>query len=122
MLRLLLLGLLLTLTALKPLTADPDEGSGDFATDDDELDDVELAETSSGTGDLGEEFTERGNSQKQGSKDEDGTTTIIIIAAVSVVALTIVAVLAVLLFRRHLKNREQGVYAVPVDQVEKGGI
>ncbi|KAK3531888.1 hypothetical protein QTP70_034390, partial [Hemibagrus guttatus] len=51
--------------------------------------------------------------------DVDGSTTIIIIAAVSVVTLAIVATIAVILFKRHLQRREQGVYSVPVEQDQK---
>ncbi|XP_072547578.1 uncharacterized protein [Salminus brasiliensis] len=116
MLRLLLLTLFLTVTALKDLN-DPPEGSADYDTDDEQ--DDEIDGTSSGTGFLKNEGFEK---HDKSSADDDGITTIIIIAAVSVVALAIIAVLAVLLFRRHLKNREQGVYDVPAEQGQKEAI
>ncbi|MCI4386099.1 hypothetical protein PGIGA_G00058230 [Pangasianodon gigas] len=108
MLRLLLLALLLTVKADK---SDRD-GSGDGFQDDDEEqgDDQEIQ--------FGQHASVKND--REDVDNEEGNTTFIIIAAVSVVALTIVAIIAVVLFRRHLKRREQGVYSVPVEQGQKG--
>ncbi|XP_056099297.1 uncharacterized protein si:dkey-262k9.2 [Rhinichthys klamathensis goyatoka] len=51
-----------------------------------------------------------------------GGTLVIIIAAVSVTILAIGCIVAILLFRRYLQNREQGVYSVPVEQGQKAAV
>ncbi|KAJ8289758.1 hypothetical protein GJAV_G00005010 [Gymnothorax javanicus] len=56
------------------------------------------------------------------ASDQDGFTTAAIIAAVCVVALAAVAIIAVILVRRHMQNRQQGVYSVPVEQSVKSAI
>ncbi|KTF78601.1 hypothetical protein cypCar_00018786, partial [Cyprinus carpio] len=46
-------------------------------------------------------------------------TLVIILAAVSVIVL---AIGAIVLFRRYLQNREQGVYSVPAEQGQKAAV
>ncbi|KAL0984994.1 hypothetical protein UPYG_G00151570 [Umbra pygmaea] len=60
------------------------------------------------------------NPGKTTGDGEDGLSTIIIIAAVSVVALSITGIVAIVLVRRNMHNRQQGVYSVPADQGMKG--
>ncbi|XP_060744976.1 uncharacterized protein si:dkey-262k9.2 [Tachysurus vachellii] len=110
MLRLLLLTLLLTVKA----SATDTDGSGYYTNNDDE------DEEPQGTPYVPHIASEVKNEVGAHNADaDDGSTTIIIIAAVSVVALAIVAVIAVVLFTRHLQRREQGVYSVPVEQGQK---
>ncbi|KAF4086378.1 hypothetical protein AMELA_G00104970 [Ameiurus melas] len=108
MLRLLLLTLLLTVMAATLDSEDSVSGDGVY-TDDETEEEEPIKET-------------RAEEVKNEFEDDidDGSNTIIIIAAVSVVALTIVAITAVVIFRRHLQRREQGVYSVPVEQGQKG--
>ncbi|XP_047676385.1 uncharacterized protein si:dkey-262k9.2 [Tachysurus fulvidraco] len=106
MLRLLLLTLLLTVKA----SATDTDGSGYYTNNDDEDEEPQGPHTASEV---------RNEVGAHNADVDDGSTTIIIIAAVSVVALAIVAVIAVVLFTRHLQRREQGVYSVPVEQGQK---
>ncbi|XP_035389996.1 uncharacterized protein si:dkey-262k9.2 [Electrophorus electricus] len=84
------------------------EGSGGIIEEDDE----ELPGPVSYKYDTGT-WSESSNGSKQ---TQEGSSMIIIIAAVSVVALAIAAVVAIFLFKRHLQSREQGIYDVPVEQ------
>ncbi|XP_058269545.1 uncharacterized protein si:dkey-262k9.2 [Hemibagrus wyckioides] len=103
MLRLFLLTLLLTVKAFETDT----DGSG-YVGDDEEDEETQTPGTHLA---VKNEFSNVDH--------DDGSTTIIIIAAVSVVTLAIVAIIAVILFKRHLQRREQGVYSVPVEQGQK---
>ncbi|KAL7832225.1 hypothetical protein AOLI_G00297730 [Acnodon oligacanthus] len=112
MLRLFLLGLILTASIVK---SEEPEGSADGDDEGDEDTDG----LNSGTLELKNEAHPSGDKNKE---DDDGSTTIIIIAAVSVVAVAVIAIIAIVLFRRHLQNREQGVYTVPTEQTQKGAV
>ncbi|XP_037402337.1 uncharacterized protein si:dkey-262k9.2 [Pygocentrus nattereri] len=114
MLRLFLLGLILTASTVSQKSEEP-EGSADGDDEEDE----DPAGLSSGTEELKNEERSLGN---KFTGDDDGSTTIIIIAAVSVVAVAVIAIIAIVLFRRHLQNREQGVYTVPTEQTQKGAV
>ncbi|XP_065136739.1 uncharacterized protein [Paramisgurnus dabryanus] len=65
---------------------------------------------------------QRSKGEMDESKADEKGTLIIVIAAVSVVALAIVAVIAIVFFRRYLRSQEQGVYTMPVDQVQKAAV
>ncbi|XDV31972.1 hypothetical protein PO909_002887 [Leuciscus waleckii] len=66
---------------------------------------------------------EAGPGLDKSTGDEDaGGTLVIIIAAVSITVLAIGAIVAIVLFRRYLQNREQGVYSVPVEQGQKAAV
>ncbi|XP_046718348.1 uncharacterized protein si:dkey-262k9.2 isoform X1 [Silurus meridionalis] len=109
MLRLLLLTLLLTVKAA--MSDINGSGYGEFS--DDEIEEEVILETTRPP--IGAEKV-----MNQFENPDDGNMTIIIIAAVIVGALTILSIIAVVLFKRHLQRREQGVYSVPVEQGEKG--
>ncbi|XP_073674459.1 uncharacterized protein [Garra rufa] len=57
-----------------------------------------------------------------GDGDNGGGTLVIIIAAVSVAVLAIGSIVAIVLFRRYLRSREQGVYSVPAEQGQKAAV
>ncbi|KAF5889544.1 uncharacterized protein DAT39_020756, partial [Clarias magur] len=98
MLRLLLLTLLLTVKADKP----EHEASGNgFDSDDEEQEDGPEKTH-------GDRLAAEVKNVPDDAETEDGSTMIIIIAAVCVVALAIVTVIAVVLFKLHLQRREQG--------------
>ncbi|XP_077063997.1 uncharacterized protein LOC143715949 [Siphateles boraxobius] len=59
---------------------------------------------------------------KSRGEEDGGGTLIIIIAAVSVTILSIGGIVAIVIFRRYLQNREQGVYSVPVEQGQKASV
>ncbi|XP_053363418.1 uncharacterized protein si:dkey-262k9.2 isoform X2 [Clarias gariepinus] len=113
MLRLLLLTLLLTVKADK---SDHEASGGEYDTDDEEQEDGQERITTFENSLLAAEV----KNVPDDAETEDGHTMVIIIAAVCVVALAIVTVIAVVLFKLHLQRREQGVYSVPVEQGQKG--
>ncbi|KAJ8005333.1 hypothetical protein DPEC_G00145540 [Dallia pectoralis] len=113
MLRLLFLGLMLTLQgSADTVDFEPSDGSGNELVDDDEDDRTNKIEESSNGVILG--------ADKTTGETEDGFTTIIIVAAVGLVALSVVAIVATVLIRRHMNNRSPGVYSVPTEQGHKG--
>ncbi|XP_076832169.1 uncharacterized protein LOC143477468 [Brachyhypopomus gauderio] len=109
MLRFVLLCLILAATVA---TFETKEGSANY--EDDEDGDFPKIYPKYGPK-MGSAITER-------SQGEEGSSTTIIIAAVSVVAVAVAAVIAIFLFRRHLQIREQGVYTVPAEQAQKAAV
>ncbi|KAK9962473.1 hypothetical protein ABG768_007836 [Culter alburnus] len=63
-----------------------------------------------------------GTDRSTGDDDATGGTLVIIIAAVSVTVLAIGSIVAIVLFRRYLQSREQGVYSVPAEQGQKAAV
>lgn len=63
-----------------------------------------------------------GSDKSTGDEEAAGATLVIIIAAVSVTILVIGAIVAIVLFRRYLQSREQGVYSVPAEQGQKAAV
>ncbi|KAK7156738.1 hypothetical protein R3I94_006698 [Phoxinus phoxinus] len=61
-------------------------------------------------------------SDRSKGDEAGGDTLVIIIAAVSVAILAIGGIVAIVLFRRYLHRREQGVYSVPVEQGQKAAV
>ncbi|KAG5855802.1 hypothetical protein ANANG_G00000460 [Anguilla anguilla] len=133
MLRLLILCLVLS-TAVTSEEVD-DEPSGDGGDDEDGLaeNDVEGRIEDERVQENFAVQTEHGpanhdgrmidNVEKAQANDEkEGVTSTIVIAVVCVVALAAVAIAAAILVRRHMLNRQQGVYSVPVEQSEKPAI
>ncbi|XP_047453921.1 uncharacterized protein si:dkey-262k9.2 isoform X2 [Mugil cephalus] len=107
MMRLLFLCLLLLLPAAADV-ADLVEGSADDDADD-------------------EDYTSDLNSvpvpdKTKGKEEEGQMTLIIIIVAAVVLSLTVATVVTILLVRRHVHNRQQGIYSVPIEQDQKGAI
>ncbi|XP_057206434.1 uncharacterized protein si:dkey-262k9.2 [Triplophysa rosa] len=118
MLRILLLFLILRCAAA---TSEDTEGttSGDFG--DEEADDVEEM-TQDKTRSLPGDNTTLDKSQGAGDETVADWTMVIVIAAASVVALAVVAVGGIILFRRYLRSREQGVYSMPAEQGQKAAV
>ncbi|XP_077455459.1 uncharacterized protein LOC144073482 isoform X1 [Stigmatopora argus] len=60
------------------------------------------------------------------SKDQDNTTDqltlIVIIGAVTMLTVSVAAVVAVMLVRRRKHKQQQGIYSVPTEQDQKGAV
>ncbi|KAM4601090.1 uncharacterized protein ACJ7VT_020926 isoform 1-T1 [Polymixia lowei] len=72
--------------------------------------------------DVGSELpdTDPGSVDKTtGVENKSDQSIVIIITAVSLVALSVAVIVATVLVRRHINNREQGVYSVPAEQGQK---
>ncbi|XP_035019599.2 uncharacterized protein si:dkey-262k9.2 [Hippoglossus stenolepis] len=115
MMRLVFLCLLLLLPAASAASEET-EGSGD-----DEMDDEDYTVKK----DI-HNATFRGTSlldKTKGEEDKsDQLTMIIIIVAVTVLTLSVATIITVILVRRHLNSRQQGIYSVPAEQEHKGAI
>ncbi|XP_070691147.1 uncharacterized protein [Pempheris klunzingeri] len=53
----------------------------------------------------------------EGSSDQ--FTLVVIIVAATVVTLSVAAVITIMLVRRHMHSRQQGIYSVPTEQDQK---
>ncbi|CAG6015678.1 unnamed protein product [Menidia menidia] len=64
------------------------------------------------------------NADKTKGTDEASNqiTMIVIIVAVTVLTLSVAAIVAVMLARRQMNIRQQGIYSVPTEQDQKGAI
>ncbi|XP_068426903.1 uncharacterized protein si:dkey-262k9.2 [Clinocottus analis] len=110
MMRLLFLCLLLMLPAASAVSEET-EGSADDGLDDDE-DSIRRTD-----------LDPHDPSEPAGVKEtQDHLTLIIIIVAVAVLTLAGAAIITIVLVRRHLHNRQQGIYFVPTEQDQKGAI
>ncbi|XP_061919151.1 uncharacterized protein si:dkey-262k9.2 isoform X2 [Entelurus aequoreus] len=114
MMRLLLLCLLLPTTTV---FSDEFEGSaGDGLDDEDSFEENEIIE-----------FHDRGGSgtfvdKTKGEEDPtDQFTLIVIVVAVSMLALSVAAIVAVILVRRRM-HKQQGIYSVPTEQDQKEAV
>ncbi|XP_063734745.1 uncharacterized protein si:dkey-262k9.2 isoform X2 [Eleginops maclovinus] len=107
MMRLLFLCLLLMLPAASAVSEF--EGSADEVPDDDEDSTVPQKPSDS-------------HRAKSSTEVTDQFTVIGIVVAVAILTLSVAAVIIVLLVRRNMHNREQGVYSVPTEQDQKGTI
>ncbi|XP_062278672.1 uncharacterized protein si:dkey-262k9.2 isoform X2 [Scomber scombrus] len=105
MMRLLFLCLLLpAATAL----SEDNEGSAVGGLDDEDLYDQKGILTNIAPGSVG---------KTKGEEDtSDQFTLIVIIVAVTVLTLSVAAVVTIMLVRRHMHNRQQGIYSVPTEQ------
>ncbi|KAJ8378921.1 hypothetical protein AAFF_G00232860 [Aldrovandia affinis] len=108
--------LCLVLRAAAAVTSEESEASGDMGDDEDEI------VTRKDLNEVPPNNIEPGSVDKAMGNGEDGFTTIVVIAAVSVVALAAVAIAAIILVRRHMQNRQQGVYSVPTEQTQKAAV
>ncbi|KAM3615183.1 uncharacterized protein V6R79_024551 [Siganus canaliculatus] len=113
MMRLLFLCLLL-LPAATVLSKEI-EGSADGDVDDEDLSEVDVPEISVGsaTGTMADKT-------KAEQEPSDQFTLIVVVVAVTALTLSIAAIVTILLVRRHLHNRQQGIYSVPTEQDHKG--
>ncbi|XP_056300601.1 uncharacterized protein si:dkey-262k9.2 isoform X1 [Pseudoliparis swirei] len=112
MMRLLILCLLLMLPAA-PAVSEETEASADGGLDDDDEDSSieKVVRNLHGPG------------EPAGVKEtQDNLILIIIIVAVAVLTLSGAAIITLVLVRRHLHNRQQGIYFVPTEQDQKGAI
>ncbi|XP_068180662.1 uncharacterized protein si:dkey-262k9.2 isoform X2 [Antennarius striatus] len=108
MIRLLFLCLLL-LPAITAVSKDI-EGSADGDMDDEDLTEAEV-------------LSKRGPDTLPEIGEEDKTdqfTLIVIIVAVTALTLSVAAIVTIMLVRRHMNNRQQGIYSVPTEQNHKG--
>ncbi|XP_065813716.1 uncharacterized protein si:dkey-262k9.2 isoform X2 [Labrus bergylta] len=114
MMRLLFLCLLLpAATAVSEVT----EGSGDFGVDDEDL---------IGRAGVLWEHPSGSNADKTTGVDETSEdnkfTLIIVITAVTVLTLSVAAIVTIMLVRRKMQYREQGIYSVPTEQDQKRAV
>ncbi|XP_037639929.1 uncharacterized protein si:dkey-262k9.2 isoform X1 [Sebastes umbrosus] len=117
MMRLLFLCLLLLLPAATAVSEEI-EGSADDLDDDDEDMFVQKIEQ-----DQSAELHNQGADKTTGVEESPSQLTlIIIIVAVVVLTLSGAAIVTTLLVRRHMKNRERGIYFVPTEQDQKGAV
>nr|XP_057939684.1 uncharacterized protein si:dkey-262k9.2 [Doryrhamphus excisus]XP_057939685.1 uncharacterized protein si:dkey-262k9.2 [Doryrhamphus excisus]XP_057939686.1 uncharacterized protein si:dkey-262k9.2 [Doryrhamphus excisus] len=115
MMRLLFLCLLLPTSIV---FSDGFEGSADDGMDDeDPFDENEITEVQdrggSGT------FVDKTKGEEDTS---DQFTLIVIIVAVSMLTLSVAAIVAVILVRRRMHKQQQGIYSVPTEQDQKGAV
>ncbi|XP_042346031.1 uncharacterized protein si:dkey-262k9.2 isoform X2 [Plectropomus leopardus] len=114
MMRLLFLCLLLLLPAATAVSDDLEGSTDDGLEDDDE--DLHSQDVSP---ELGNSAADKTTGVE---KTEDQFTLIVIVVAVAVLALSIAAIVTVMLVRRHMHNRQQGIYSVPTEQDKKGAV
>ncbi|XP_044216366.1 uncharacterized protein si:dkey-262k9.2 isoform X2 [Thunnus albacares] len=116
MMRLLFLCLL-----LPAATAFSEEGEGSAvgALDDDE--DLFDQKVDSGILTKGDPGSVVGKTT--GAEDtSDQFTLIVTVVGVTVLTLSVAAVVTIMLVRRHMHNRQQGIYSVPTEQDQKGAV
>ncbi|KAM9852373.1 uncharacterized protein ACBR49_005454 [Aulostomus maculatus] len=114
MMRLLFLCLLLLLPAATALSEEA-EGSAIDGMDDEDLYDKTDTRRKSDTDSLMD--------KAKGSEGSTGNSLlIIIITGVTVMTLLAGAIVAVILVRRRMHNRQQGIYGVPTEQNQKGAV
>ncbi|CAN9514345.1 unnamed protein product [Ophioblennius macclurei] len=113
MMRLLFLCLLLLLPAAAAVTEDA-EGSaeGDVVTDDEDLTRIMVHDV----------LSDASTVDKTTGEGPDQLLPIVIGVALTVLALSVVAIVAIILVRRKTHNRQQGIYSVPTEQDQKGPI
>ncbi|XP_074538745.1 uncharacterized protein LOC141800227 isoform X2 [Halichoeres trimaculatus] len=116
MMRLLFLFLLLLLPAATVVSEEM-EGSGDEDEDDEDLSRKTVKPEISGERAAGSNVDR--NTGKDETADENKFTMIVIIAAATVLTLSIAAIVTIMLVRRHMKYRQQGIYSVPTEQDQK---
>ncbi|XP_041649024.1 uncharacterized protein si:dkey-262k9.2 isoform X2 [Cheilinus undulatus] len=116
MMRLLFLCLLLLLPAAS--VSEDTEGSGDAGVDDEDLYEKNVSGISDKT------FFGSNAGKTTGVEDqseENKFTMIIIITAVAVLTLSVAAIVTIMLVRRNMQYRQQGIYSVPTEQ-QKGAV
>ncbi|XP_076016896.1 uncharacterized protein LOC143008840 [Genypterus blacodes] len=115
MTRLLFLCLLLTAVAA---SSDVTEGSADGGFDDEDLfNDKAIKSVKSN---LDQHLPDP--DKATGGAESDQLTLIVIIVAVTLVALSVAVVIGFVLVRRHIHSRQQGIYSVPTEQGLKGAV
>lgn len=119
MMRLLFLFLLLLLPATT-VVSEEIEGSGDEDGDDEDLVHKPVIPEVSGERAAGSNVDK--NTGKDQTADENKFTLIVIIAAVTVLTLSVAAIVTIMLVRRHMQYRQQGIYSVPTEQDQKGAV
>ncbi|KAF7665754.1 hypothetical protein LDENG_00132500 [Lucifuga dentata] len=116
MIRLLVLCLLLhAATASSEVT----EGSGGEGIDDEDLYNEKLSPGQ--TSNLGKSAPGSTVDRSTG-ETSDQFSLIVIAIAVTLLALSVAVVIAVMLARRHMHNRQQGIYSVPTEQDQKAPV
>ncbi|XP_060906693.1 uncharacterized protein si:dkey-262k9.2 isoform X1 [Labrus mixtus] len=119
MMRLLFLCLLLLLPAATAVS-EVTEGSGDFDVDDEDLVGRNVIS------DILRDHPSVSNADKTTGVDETSEdnkfTLIIVITAVTVLTLSVAAIVTIMLVRRKMQYREQGIYSVPTEQDQKRAV
>ncbi|CAJ1061664.1 uncharacterized protein si:dkey-262k9.2 isoform X1 [Xyrichtys novacula] len=118
MMRLLFLCLLLLLPAAT--VSQDQEGSGDDGVDDEDgyLDTVGSDKSDNRAAGTNVDKT----TGVEDSTEDNKFTLIVIIAAVAVLTLSVAAIVTIMLVRRHMQYRQQGIYSVPAEQDQKGAV
>ncbi|KAM9353707.1 uncharacterized protein ABDE67_006099 [Symphorus nematophorus] len=114
MMRLLFLCLLLLPAATA--VSEESEGSADGDEDDEDLLEVDSFIPNRGQP-ASDSFADKTTGEENSS---DQLTLIIIIVAVTALTLSVAAIVTVMLVRRHMHVRQQGIYSVPTEQDQKG--
>lgn len=108
--------LFLCLLLLPAATAFSEETEGSANGDVDDEDGIEeetvIAETA------GIDLIADKTTGAEGNPDQ--ITMIVIIVAVAALTLSVSAIVTIMLVRRHMQKREQGIYSVPTEQDQKG--
>ncbi|XP_076593797.1 uncharacterized protein LOC143324886 [Chaetodon auriga] len=114
MMRFLFLCLLLLLPAATAVSKDV-EGSADGGVDDEDLqgEEILIPDVRDRLGSLVDKTT-------GADKTSDQFTMIVIIVVVTALTLSVAAIVTIMLVRRHMHNRQQGIYSVPTEQEQKG--
>ncbi|XP_044063566.1 uncharacterized protein si:dkey-262k9.2 isoform X2 [Siniperca chuatsi] len=112
MMRLLFLCLLL-LPAATAVSED-NEGSADGDSDDEDLNALVVITTDPPTDDIA--LIDKAKSVEDTA---DHFTLIVIVVAVTVLTLSVATISTIILVRRHMHNRQQGIYSVPTEQDQK---
>ncbi|XP_041798943.1 uncharacterized protein si:dkey-262k9.2 isoform X2 [Chelmon rostratus] len=115
MMRFLFLCLLLLLPAATAVSEEL-EGSADGGLDDEDLHEETLIPNVRGrpaSGSLADKTTGE-------DKTSDQFTLIVIVVVVTALTLSVAAIVTIMLVRRHMHNRQQGIYSVPTEQDQKG--
>ncbi|XP_034553023.1 uncharacterized protein si:dkey-262k9.2 isoform X2 [Notolabrus celidotus] len=116
MMRLLFLCLLLLLPAATVLSEEI-YGSGDEGLDDEDLYNRIDNSVNHAAGSNVDKTT-----GAEGASEENKFTLIVIIAAVAVLTLSVAAIVTIMLVRRRMQYRQQGIYSVPTEQDQKGAV
>nr|XP_046255488.1 uncharacterized protein si:dkey-262k9.2 isoform X2 [Scatophagus argus] len=116
MMRLLFLCLLLLLPAATAVSEE-DEGSADEDVDDEDLIEGKTV-IPHGRSNIGSDSLAGKTTGTEESSDH--FTLIVIVVAVTTLTLSVATLVTIMLVRRHMHSRQQGIYSVPTEQDHKG--
>uniref|UniRef100_UPI0037E7D46B uncharacterized protein isoform X1 n=2 Tax=Semicossyphus pulcher TaxID=241346 RepID=UPI0037E7D46B len=119
MMRLLFLCVLLLLPAATAVSEEI-EGSADGGVDDEDLYEKRVIPDVSG-GRASDSNADKTTGVEE-TTEENKMTLIVIVVAVTVLTLSVAAIVTIMLVRRRMQYRQQGIYSVPTEQNQKGGV